>query len=334
MPLPLLALAAPSIISGVGSLLGGIFGHKAADKAAQVQAAAGQAAGDSMRAAGQRVVDTTAQVNPSIRTAADDASGRVLQAGTDAGAGVLSSADRANALLDPYSTAGSSAAGTLNAGLAEGGTFNRPFTAADIQMDPGFDFRLAQGQKAQERSAAAHGTSQSGGVMKALARYSQDYSSGEFEKAFARYRQTTQDRYSNLFGVAGLGAQTGTQQGNNLTMAGRYSGDVSVDTNKFAGNLGYDATNRIADNTINATRTAGDFEKSAADYYTGGAAAKAGGIVGGSNALWGGISGAANKFGEALAPKNLLKNPTPAIYNLPQNRYRNLALVPGGTYRG
>jgi len=302
MPLPLLAAAA---IPAIGSLLGGIFGNKAAKKAAQVQA-------DAARLAGQQVIDTTNEVNPTIRTAADYAGRQVIDAGADAGAGVWSSTDRANAILNPYSGAGTNAAETLNSGLAEGGTFNRTPTQAELMMDPGFAFRLAEGQKALERSAAARGSGMGGGALKAITRYAQDYSSGEYNNAFARYRSTTQDRYNNLFGVANLGAQVGTQQGNNLTAAGRYSGDVTLDTSKYAGNLNFDATNRIADNTINATRTA-------ADYNTSAAAAQAGGIVGGSNALWGGISNAANGVGEALTLQNLLKNPaTSQAFRMPQ----------------
>ena len=52
--------------------------------------------------------------------------------------------------------------------------------------DPGYQFRFNEGMKALERSAAAHGNLQSGATLKALTRYSQDYASNEFGKAYDR----------------------------------------------------------------------------------------------------------------------------------------------------
>ena len=53
------------------------------------------------------------------------------------------------------------------------------FTAQDFNkfQDPGYAFRLAEGQKALERSAAARGGLISGGALKAAERYGQDYGS-------------------------------------------------------------------------------------------------------------------------------------------------------------
>jgi hypothetical protein len=51
--------------------------------------------------------------------------------------------------------------------LAPGGEFNRNFTLADFQKDPGYQFRMDQGQQALERSAAAGGGLLSGGTGKA-----------------------------------------------------------------------------------------------------------------------------------------------------------------------
>lgn len=64
----------------------------------------------------------------------------------------------------------------------------------DMANDPGFQFRMSEGQKALERSAAARGGLNSGGTMKALARYSQGVASDEFG-----------NRYNRLANLAGLG---------------------------------------------------------------------------------------------------------------------------------
>lgn len=292
------AVAVPAIMGAVGigaNIFTGIKGANAAKTSAQIQA-------EAATKAGQSVIDTTNEVNPSIRTAADYAGAQATKAAGDAGAGVWSSTDRANALLNPFSQAGADAAETLRAGLVDGGTFNRPFTAADIQMDPGFAFRMAEGQKALEHSAAAKGGALGGAAVKAATRYAQDYSSGEFKNAFDRYNTTTQNRYANLFGVAGLGATTSTREGDNLTAAGRYSGDAIQNAAQYSGTTGINAANLIAANSIDATKTA-------ADYNTGAAQARAAGVVGSTNAITGAVQGSVKAATDAATLALLLKNP-------------------------
>ena len=79
------------------------------------------------------------------------------------------------------------------------GPFTAP-TAVTAQNDPGYQFRLDQGNQALQRSAAANGTLLSGGTQKALARYNQDYASGEFQNVYNRANQTFQNRYGQYLG--------------------------------------------------------------------------------------------------------------------------------------
>lgn len=108
--------------------------------------------------------------------------------------------------LEPYRRSGIPALEELNKGLAPGGDFNRSFTMEDYKEDPGFKFRLDEGLKALERSGSARGMLLSGAQQKGIANYSQGLASQEFNNAYNRYRQDTQARYSNLMGLAGLGA--------------------------------------------------------------------------------------------------------------------------------
>lgn len=55
-----------------------------------------------------------------------------------------------------------------------------------LQMDPGYGFRLSEGMKALERSAAARGGLVSGATMKGLQRYGQDLASQEYGAAYNR----------------------------------------------------------------------------------------------------------------------------------------------------
>lgn len=89
--------------------------------------------------------------------------------------------------------------------------FQRDFSMADFQADPGFAFRMQEGQKALERSAAARGGLQSGGTLKALAQYSQDYASNEYQNAYNRFTNNQTNRFNRLASLAGVG-QTANQQ--------------------------------------------------------------------------------------------------------------------------
>ena len=55
-----------------------------------------------------------------------------------------------------------------------------------VYQDPGYAFRLSEGQKALDRSAAARGGLISGGALKAATRYGQDMGSQEYGNAYNR----------------------------------------------------------------------------------------------------------------------------------------------------
>ena len=91
------------------------------------------------------------------------------------------------------------------------GSFMDYFGADDFVKDPGYDFRLQEGQKALERSAAASGGLFSGRTGKALTQYGQDYGSNEFANAYNRWNTDRDRLFNRLSGIAGTG-QTSAQQ--------------------------------------------------------------------------------------------------------------------------
>src|SRR6185369_5870813 len=101
-----------------------------------------------------------------------------------AGAGVTGAAGAASSYLDPYAGAGRTSADYLNGGLAAGGDFNKQYSMADLQMDPGYQFRLQQGQQALLRSGAAAGGALGGSAAKDLINYNQGFASNEINNAF------------------------------------------------------------------------------------------------------------------------------------------------------
>lgn len=59
-------------------------------------------------------------------------------------------------------------------------------TAADVANEPGFQFRLEQGRKALEQSAAGKGVLRTGGTLKNLVDYGQNFASNEYGNVYNR----------------------------------------------------------------------------------------------------------------------------------------------------
>ena len=79
------------------------------------------------------------------------------------------------------------------------------FGMAQFTADPGYAFRLSEGQKALERSAAARGGLLSGATGKALTRYGQEMGSQEYQNAFNRYQAERAAQLQPLQSLAGVG---------------------------------------------------------------------------------------------------------------------------------
>lgn len=119
-----------------------------------------------------------------------------------------------------------------NASAAGYGKYARDFGMSDFEADPGYAFRLSEGQKALERSAAARGGLLSGGTGKALARFGQDYGSQEYTNAFNRYQTNRSNQLNPLQSLMGAG-QTAT---NTLTGAAGTLGAAQAANLTNAGN--------------------------------------------------------------------------------------------------
>jgi hypothetical protein len=125
-----------------------------------------------------------------------------------------------------------------------------PFGMDQFKADPGYAFRLSEGQKALDRSAAARGGLISGGALKAATRFGQDMGSQEYTNAFNRYQLERQAKLGPLQSLAGVGQTTA----NTLGQAGAANANAM------------------------------------GNYLTGGAAASAAGQVGSANAFNQGLS--------------------------------------------
>ena len=152
--------------------------------------------------------------------------------------------DKQLGLTAPYREAGTTAQNRLmellgiggNAGGADYGKYGRDFSMSDFQVDPGYSFRLSEGQQAIDRSAAARGGTQSGAALKAAARYGQDMGSQEYGNAYNRYQTNRTNQLAPLGSIATMGANAAT---NSATAAGDYGsrgGRLLSDTGETQGN--------------------------------------------------------------------------------------------------
>ena len=174
----------------------------------------------------------------------------------------------------PYREAGYNALANLQrtAGNVPGAF---KFGAGDYQADPGYAFRLSEGQKALDRQAAARGGLISGGALKAAQRYGQEMGSQEFGNAYNR---------------ALTSYNTDVARENQL-----YNRQAAL-----AG-IGQTATGQVAQAGQNYANTAGNL-------ITGGAAAQAAGQVGQANAITGGLGTYLN-YSQGNALLNALRTP-------------------------
>jgi hypothetical protein len=147
------------------------------------------------------------------------------------------------------------------------------FGMSEFQADPGYSFRMSEGMKGLERSAAARGGLLSGGTLKGIQRFGQDMASQEYQNAFNRYQTERNARLNPLQSLAGVG-QTTSQQ---LGAAGT----------QMAGNVG--------------------------NLITGGAAARASGYVGGANALTGALNTGLNYYQGQQYLNRMTPQPTPTV---------------------
>lgn len=141
---------------------------------------------------------------------ARSAAGAQRAAAGDANATQLAMFDQNREDMAPWREAGTVALRQLTEGTAPGGEFMRDFSLADFRRDPGYEFRLGEGRRAIEGSAAARGGALSGGTLKALERWGQDYGSAEFGRSYDRFNADRDRRFNRLSSIAGIG-QTATR---------------------------------------------------------------------------------------------------------------------------
>lgn len=131
----------------------------------------------------------------------------------------------------------------------------------NFQASPGYQFRMEEGLKALDRSAAARGMLRSGAQMKATQRYGEGLAADEYDRHFNRVTNSFNNyanRLSALAGVgqttnqnmASLGANVANSSGNILMNAAQGMGQAQM-AGAQARASGYQQQGAIAANLLN-----------------------------------------------------------------------------------
>jgi hypothetical protein len=163
---------------------GAVVGAYATNKASKIQAGAAREGIEAQEAALNRQI----QLNEPFREAG------------------LASQNRLMTLLgirSPAATAGGAASEFVtDPNSPDFGKYARDFSMSDFEADPGYAFRLSEGIKALDRSAAARGGLLSGATLKGSQKYGQEMGSQEYQRAYDRYQTNRANQLNPLMGYA------------------------------------------------------------------------------------------------------------------------------------
>jgi hypothetical protein len=262
-----IALAAG--LGAAGGIAGGVISSNAAGKAASTQANAAESAAQLQAQEAQNALNfqeqewNTQQANmaPWLKeggTALNNLSGLLNTPG--------------QGLLTPWTQ-----------------TFTPP-TAATEANDPGYAFRLQQGEGALANSAAANGSLLSGNTEEAQQEFGQNYASNEYSNVYNRALQQYQQNYgifennqtntfNRLAALSGVGQTAGTTLGTEGQQASQNVGSIDLTTGAQQGQQMNNA-----------------------------AAAEASGYVGGANAWSGALGGSTNSLMQLMMMQQLFGN--------------------------
>jgi hypothetical protein len=208
----------------------------------------------------------------------------------------------------------------------------RNFGASDFQADPGYAFRLSEGMKALDRTAASRGGLLSGATLKGAQRYGSDLASQEYGNAYNRFqanRATQSQEYQNAFNR--YQAERAAQEQNYGNAFNRFQAERTntlAPLQSLAG-VGQSATQQAQQASQNyatgATGALANYGNAAASNLIGQGNARASGYVGGSNAVSGGVGQALNFYQNqnlvnqlaANRGGNYLTGPTTMDYSTP-----------------
>lgn len=186
--------------------------------------------------------------------------------------------DLARGDLAPYREVGAESLRTLRDLNQPGGELQEEFAypRSAFEADPGYEFRLSEGMKLLERSAAARGGLLSGRTLKDLTRFGQGTASDEYQRAYTRkfneFQVNRGNRFNRLAALAGIGQAATTTTANLGTATGANIGQTYLTTGGRLADIATQAGNARASGYIGSTapyaQAVGSLGQAAGQYYT------------------------------------------------------------------
>jgi hypothetical protein len=233
------------IIPAAAALIGGRQSAKAVQSAAETSANAADKSSEIQRETNERNIALQREINDRNIALQREMFERNVQ------------------LQEPFRQSGINALAKLEP-LASNYT---PFGMDQFQADPGYGFRMSEGMKGLERSAAARGGLLSGAALKGIQRFGQDLASQEYQNAFNRYQTERSARLNPLQSLAGVG-QTAA---NTLGTAGtQFANTVGQGNTGFANTVGQSnaqLANTLSNIGMNQAAVAGNAGMARASIY-------------------------------------------------------------------
>lgn len=182
-------------LSAGGSIAGGLIGKGGADAAAGGM----RAAGNQAAAAAQHQKDVNLQYASPYLSAGQNA---ISQIGALLGYGRLQGSGQEGTGYE-FQPDGNAFGGASNALSKYLSLF--PGYSQTFQADPGYQWRLSEGNKALDRSAASRGMLLSGAQAKALTDWNQNAASNEYGNWWQRSNTSFRNALTDVFNTANLG---------------------------------------------------------------------------------------------------------------------------------
>jgi hypothetical protein len=174
----------------------------------------------------------------------------------------------------PYREAGVKSLAELMNSTAPGGQFSKNYERSAFEVDPGYQFRLDQGEQGINRAAAARGGWNSGATLKALARFNSNLGSQEYgawdqrqNTREAQFNANRDFRRNNLASLAGVGQTATTATGNAGSNAYGTIANAGNQNAQLQGQALQNAGEARASGYVGTANAIGSGIKSAYDNY-------------------------------------------------------------------
>ena len=148
---------------------------------------------------------------------------------------------------------------TVDPNSPDFGKYAGDFGMKDFEADPGYAFRLKEGMRGLENSAAARGLLSSGSTLKGITDYGQGMASQEYGNAYNRYQTNRKNQLDPLTGMLGFSTAANTNTSNaagalgqGLAQGAAATGNVNASAYMNTGNALTNALNTGASSYMNA----------------------------------------------------------------------------------